>query len=230
MDKTLRESQLDPFSLLFMARHKDGHTCHRLHAVYGWIGEQWHVNTWLCFHVKFGWWVGDGCLGSCGHVRAAVLVVAVRPAWPRLPHAWLVLGMRLAAVRLHDLPWEELMGWTAQQDVMVLPDHVPGARDWSRNVFPMVLFRVLAPNCKSYGYEVLSDIQFCRVPPTALHHLLTQSQRGSSLRPTCLTQVTAIALPRNKAETNASSVPSLWAMAASHTARISAEVDMFWES
>lgn len=114
-----------------------------------------------------------------------------------------------------------------QQDAMVPPDHVPDARDWSRSVLPMVLFRVLAPNYKSCGHEVLSDVQFCRVPPTALHQLLTQSPRGSSLRPTCLTQVTAIALPRPRQKQMRVQCPASGPWLLVTCSRISAEVDIF---
>lgn len=118
-----------------------------------------------------------------------------------------------------------------QQDAMVLcapcPRHLRLVQE-PRNVLPMVLFQGLAPDCKSRAHEVLRDIQFCRLAPACL---APQSPRGSSLRPTCFTQVTAIALSRNKAGANASSVPSFWAVAASHTATgFSAEADMFWES
>lgn len=130
------------------------------------------------------------------------------------------IWLPLAAVRLHDLPWEELMGWTAQQD-----NKMP----WSP--WPCPRCQRLVQECAPYGPLLSFGTKLQVLWPwgpqwhsvlqstsTALQHLLTQSPRGSSLGPTCLALVTAIALPRNKTETNASSVPSLWAMASSHTA------------
>lgn len=137
------------------------------------------------FPCEIWWWVGAGCLGSCRQGRAVVVVAVASPACPWLPH----LCPCLAYVWLQ---WDCMTcpggaagpHCTAGQHAMVLPC----PRDWSRSVLPVVLFQVLAPNGKSCGHEVLNDIQLCRPDPITLHHLLTQSPKGSCLRPMCLTQ------------------------------------------
>lgn len=117
MEKTLRESQLDPFSLLFMAKQPATPAigCTLFMAGLESSGIHVYVTVFPCeiWVVGRSWlpWLlrtrqGHGCGG--GGQTCLPLAATCVP----------VLGVCLAAVRLHDLPWEQLLGQTAQQDKM----------------------------------------------------------------------------------------------------------------
>lgn len=170
---------------------------------------------WLCFHVKFGWWVGDSCLDSWGQGRATVVVVESCLPLPATCVAcfWRVFGCR-------ETEWPALGGaggadCTAGQDVMVLPDPCPRRQRLIQECAPhgpLSSFGTKLQVLWTWGPQWHSAVQTSSHCPAPLAN--TESKMKFSEGP----QVTAIDLSRNKAKANASSVPSLWAMAASHTA------------
>lgn len=136
------------------------HTCHSLHAIYGWMLESSGIHVYMTVFpceiwvMGMGWlpWLlwtrqGRGCGGrGCGGSGETCLPLAAT----RVARVWLQWDCMTC-------PGRSRGGWTAQQDNEVPQaslTHVPDTAGWSRSVFPMVLFWVLAPNYKSCGHEV----------------------------------------------------------------------------
>lgn len=98
------ESQLDPFSLLFMAKQPatPAVACMLFMTVF-WIAVA-SIYTWLCFHVKFRWWVGASCLCSSRWAK-----LWLQQQWRDLPvlasHAH---GPHFAFIQLQQghMPWQ----------------------------------------------------------------------------------------------------------------------------
>lgn len=100
----MRESQLDPFSLLFVAKQPatPAVACMLFMAVF-WIAVA-SVYTWLCFRVKFGQWIGPSCCRSSG--RAELRLQQQWRGLPALTHC--THSPRLARVWLQwgRMPWQ----------------------------------------------------------------------------------------------------------------------------
>lgn len=150
----MRGSQLDPFSPLFMAKQPatTAVACMLFMAIF-WIAVA-SMYTWLCFHVKFGWWVGASCLHSSGQAelrlqrqRWDLPALACHVHSPRLAHVWLQRGHVLWQSPHMPHAWGGRGGGVGCMGGSEVPPfsltHVLGARGQSRRSLPMVPFRVL---------------------------------------------------------------------------------------
>lgn len=218
MDKILRESQLNPFPLLFMAKQPATPAIASMLLVAGLERSGIHVHVtvfpceiWVMGRRQLPWFLRTRQgHGGGGWVLPAL---ACHMCGLFLACFWRVFGCR-------ETEWPALGGaggadCTAGQDVMVLPDPCPRRQRLIQECAPhgpLSSFGTKLQVLWTWGPQWHSAVQTSSHCPAPLAN--TESKMKFSEGP----QVTAIDLSRNKAEANARSVPSLWATAASHTA------------